>query len=269
MKVLIVDDDRTSRRLVELILKKSNVESDSAASVEQAMEMFAERVHEVVITDWFMPGESGLDLARKIREAQGEKFSFVLCLSGIDSSSEVKEALAAGVDYFLSKPIRPDELISAIQLARRACEIRNTPMSDVSKYAHAGCWNSSEFDVILKHSYEKVKQECARMGIIAGHFPDSDGAEAFPKAVEILKTLLAGKDFMFSPVFSNFLIILFPANKKIIFETAALITRSLAEIDPKLEPLLAVALSREDDTDYRDALKRAICFISSGELGPD
>lgn len=112
-RVLVIDDDDLSREVLELLLGDAGYEVNLAASGKEALANFAEneRVPDVVLMDWQMPGISGNELARRLREVCGQS-TLLLAMSG----SKVLEERAT--DGFLQKPFSMEELEAALQVAR-------------------------------------------------------------------------------------------------------------------------------------------------------
>lgn len=123
MKILIVDDSTTIRRIVKRTCVEMGHEVAEAADGEMALNTLAEKPGEfgLIILDWNMPGLSGLETLKKIKGDPITKGIPVLMLTSerdVNSSKEVlKEVLAAGAADFLSKPFDGKMLALKIQMA--------------------------------------------------------------------------------------------------------------------------------------------------------
>jgi DNA-binding response OmpR family regulator len=73
----------------------------------------------MMILDWQMPGLDGLEVCRRIRKAPDGEDVFVLMVTGRDAASHLTDALAAGVDDYLSKPATPEHLEARVRIAER------------------------------------------------------------------------------------------------------------------------------------------------------
>lgn len=109
IKCLVVDDDRDTRDYTQTVLSRIGVEHESAASGEEAIEMLesAHRVgsgYDVCFIDWKMPGLSGIDVTKRIRELFDED-TIIIIVSAYDLSEVSDEAKAAGANMFISKPL--------------------------------------------------------------------------------------------------------------------------------------------------------------------
>lgn len=106
LRVLLVDDDATMRCMLEGVLGDSLGHTvQSASGGEEALAMALQFMPQIVITDWLMPGMSGIELCRALRATEWGQTIYIIMLTGIDTREEVTEAFEAGVDDFLTKPV--------------------------------------------------------------------------------------------------------------------------------------------------------------------
>lgn len=114
-RVLVVDDDESNRHLVARILGDVGFDVQQAASGDQALDLLrhGERA-ELLVTDLAMPNCSGLDLARAIRADSGLASMPIVAISASASVFTREEALAAGCNDFVAKPLRADELLACV-----------------------------------------------------------------------------------------------------------------------------------------------------------
>lgn len=109
-RVLVIDDDPATRRLVRAVLEGLGLHIDEAADGPAGLAFANELIPDVVICDFTMPGFSGLDVVRRLPD--GTK---VLMLTGVDDPGLEREAATAGVASFLVKPFSPRELLDRIE----------------------------------------------------------------------------------------------------------------------------------------------------------
>lgn len=122
LKLLIVDDDEDTRRMVTMVFQRCGSEVRAAANASEALDMFHVWHPEVMICDIGMPGEDGYSLIRRVRalEADGPEQTPALALTGYARSEDRARAIAAGYQMHIAKPIDPVELTTAItKLAKR------------------------------------------------------------------------------------------------------------------------------------------------------
>ncbi|MGX9356041.1 PP2C family protein-serine/threonine phosphatase [Roseobacteraceae bacterium S113] len=117
--VLVVDDSRLQRKILTASLKRWGFEVLEADSGEQALEICQERLPELVLSDWMMPGMDGLEFCRAFRDLPYEDYSYFILLTSKSDKSAVAQGLDAGADDFLNKPFIADELRARINAGER------------------------------------------------------------------------------------------------------------------------------------------------------
>ena len=118
--VLIVDDSQDYQRIVSRILKAAGYRVASARSAEEARRLLALRLPDAAILDWNMPGASGVELAREMRNDPRLSRVILLLLTVNARPEDQVKALSEGVDFFLTKPVDSDELLARLSALLRA-----------------------------------------------------------------------------------------------------------------------------------------------------
>jgi two-component system chemotaxis response regulator CheY len=111
MKILIVDDFSTMRRIIRNILKQlefTNVEEAEDGNV--AFEKLKEADYDLLITDWNMPNMSGLDLLKEIRANEKLEDLKILLVSAEAEKENIIQAVQAGANEYIVKPFTADVL---------------------------------------------------------------------------------------------------------------------------------------------------------------
>jgi sigma-B regulation protein RsbU (phosphoserine phosphatase) len=119
MKVLIAEDDLIASRVLEAALLKLGHEPVLSADGEEAWEILRTQPLRVVVSDWRMPRLDGLDLCRRIRAREGDYVYFILLTQVAGTEKNLQEAMDAGVDDFLGKPVDPSQLWMRLRVAER------------------------------------------------------------------------------------------------------------------------------------------------------
>ncbi len=109
--ILLVDDDVTLRERLARALRERGFDVRTAGSADEAMEQVRADSPEMAVLDLRMPGRSGLDLLREMREH--DPSTRILVLTGYGSIATAVEATKLGAEGYLPKPVDADELLAA------------------------------------------------------------------------------------------------------------------------------------------------------------
>lgn len=109
-RVVVVDDSATILALVAASLRRDGYELATAESGEQGLDLIRSERPEVVIVDANLPGLSGYDVCRTLREAADDPQPHVIILTAAARDSDRERALGVGADEFMTKPFSPNAL---------------------------------------------------------------------------------------------------------------------------------------------------------------
>jgi DNA-binding response OmpR family regulator len=114
--VLVVDDDPRALRLIQLVLEHDGYRVLPAADPATARDLFLAGTPDVVATDLMLPGMSGIDLCRWMRERSAAgRTPGLLLITAMDTVETRSAAAAAGIDDLVTKPVEPAELRRRIE----------------------------------------------------------------------------------------------------------------------------------------------------------
>jgi signal transduction histidine kinase len=116
-KILVVDDNEQNRMLLEATLEGEGHEITLASGGEEALRAFEEKLPDCVLLDVRMPGLDGFAVCERMRALPGSKDVPILFLTALRDIETFDRALLAGGDDFLTKPIRPTELVVRVKTA--------------------------------------------------------------------------------------------------------------------------------------------------------
>lgn len=119
MKILVVEDDPAAALVVESMLKSLGHEPTVATTRIDAEALLATQVFRAVVSDWQLQDDDGLDLCRRIRERGGDYSYFILLTQQQATDENEMLAMAAGVDDFLTKPVRLRDMRMRLHVAER------------------------------------------------------------------------------------------------------------------------------------------------------
>ena len=123
--VLIVDDDPVCRELLSEILQELGRDVVEATDGADAYEKICSGGIRIVISDWQMPGLSGLELCTMVRKRQLSDYVYFILLSSLSRTDNLIQGLQAGADDFLSKPVDHEELLVRLSVAERIISLEN------------------------------------------------------------------------------------------------------------------------------------------------
>jgi DNA-binding response OmpR family regulator len=126
MRVLIADDDRVSRTLLETALTKLGYDVRQAENGSEAWKMLeAGDPPKLAILDWMMPEMEGIEVCRRVRGMQRSSYIYIILLTSRAQKQDIVDGFDAGVDDYLVKPFDVQELQSRLTVGRRILELES------------------------------------------------------------------------------------------------------------------------------------------------
>lgn len=121
-RVLVVDDEEAIRTLVEYNLRMAGYEVETAQEGHAALELIAKRSYDLLVLDLMLPGVDGLELCKRLRQANSKVPIIMLTARGEEIDRVV--GLEMGADDYVTKPFSPRELVARVRavLRRKADE---------------------------------------------------------------------------------------------------------------------------------------------------
>ncbi|WP_291651243.1 response regulator transcription factor [Clostridium sp.] len=123
INILIVEDDKSLRRLMEVFLKQNGYEIYLAEDGEKAIEIFEDKHIDLVICDIMMPKVSGYELVKDLRNSNYELP--ILMVTAKETIEDKKKGFLVGADDYMVKPIDLDEMLLRINALLRRSRISN------------------------------------------------------------------------------------------------------------------------------------------------
>ncbi len=116
MKILIVDDDKTTRKLLSLYLKSKGYDIVTAENGLDAMEKLGAGDVNLIVTDMNMPYMDGIELTKTLKAADSSSQGIPIIMVTTEADSDEREkALGAGVDDYLVKPTNADQISESVK----------------------------------------------------------------------------------------------------------------------------------------------------------
>ncbi len=124
-KAFVVDDSRLQRRILVASLRKWGLDVVEFENAEAAIDASRTDPPDLVLSDWVMPGMSGLEFCKAFRSLKGDRYTYFILLTAKSDKQEVARGLDAGADDFLIKPLEADELRARIEAGARILGMQN------------------------------------------------------------------------------------------------------------------------------------------------
>ncbi|MBK6678102.1 MAG: diguanylate cyclase [Rhodocyclaceae bacterium] len=125
MRILIVDDDVTFRAMLKVLLTNYGHEVYEAVDGQQAFEMAVDLRPQVMVVDWMMPSMDGIELTLALRQTKVGRRIYIMLLTGLDDDQHLIRAFDAGVDDYLTKPLRPKVLSARLSAGFRVVRLQD------------------------------------------------------------------------------------------------------------------------------------------------
>lgn len=156
-RILIVEDEPAIRELVAVNLRHAGFRVDGVDSAEQAHAAIAQALPDLVVLDWMLPGESGIDFARTLRADARTRDLPILLLTARAHEGDKLLGFERGADDYVTKPFSPRELVARVRAVLRR--------ASAGKGAAAGAEDEAPIEV------DGLRLEPAAVRVLAGETP--------------------------------------------------------------------------------------------------
>jgi len=127
LKILLVEDNEVNIRVFVELLKKKGLSCDVALNGQEAVQACAKQDYDLVFMDCQMPVMDGYEATREIRKAEGDKkHTIIIAMTAYAMESDMEKCLEAGMDDYLSKPFRLEQLMKIISKYGKDHQAENT-----------------------------------------------------------------------------------------------------------------------------------------------
>jgi CheY-like chemotaxis protein/HPt (histidine-containing phosphotransfer) domain-containing protein len=191
MRILVAEDNPTNQRLAALILKRIGYRADMVGNGVEVIEALARQHYDVVLMDVQMPEMDGLEATRRIHQQwPGAERPHIIAVTANALPEERASCLAAGMDDYVSKPIRVDELVDALErvpLVAPVAAVHSSPQ----RSAHAGLGHLHDAlqdeDVVIELVATFLESAPATVAELSDSLEQAD-AERLRRAAHTLKS---------------------------------------------------------------------------------
>ncbi|MGD0961677.1 MAG: phosphate regulon transcriptional regulator PhoB [Methylomonas sp.] len=119
LNILVVEDEEAIREMLVLALEQAGLMVTAVASAEQAQQALAENMIDLILLDWMLPGISGIELARRLKNDTGYKDLPIILLTARGEEEDKIRGLEIGADDYITKPFSPKEMVARIKAVMR------------------------------------------------------------------------------------------------------------------------------------------------------
>src|SRR3954453_15678994 len=114
-RILVVEDNPDNRLLMKELLESREYEVEVAGDADEAEDAINRQPPDVILLDVVMPGRSGYELCRKLKEDATTRRVPVVSITGLADREDRVRGIEAGADEFLNKPVFPEELFARVK----------------------------------------------------------------------------------------------------------------------------------------------------------
>jgi two-component system cell cycle response regulator len=163
MRILVAEDDFTSRSILVAILKKWGydpvITEDGTAAWDALQRPDAP---ELVLLDWDMPGMNGLDVCRRLREIDSSHPAHVILLTARGEKGDIVQGLEAGANDYISKPFDSQELQARVRVGQRMLELQSSLREARDALAHQATHDPLTGILNRRAILDRLSEELAR-----------------------------------------------------------------------------------------------------------
>lgn len=121
--ILVVDDDKNTRRLMKVVIEEAGYTVFAAADGEEALTFLGEQHIDLILLDVMMPGMDGYEFTKSLRTSDNELP--IIMVSAKQLPEDIKKGFRVGIDDYMTKPVDEEELLLRIKALLRRYKIAN------------------------------------------------------------------------------------------------------------------------------------------------
>jgi two-component system phosphate regulon response regulator PhoB len=119
LNILVVEDEEAIREMLIMALGQNELNVTAVASAELALQTLADKTMDLLVLDWMLPGISGVELARRLKNDPHYKQLPIILLTARGEEADKIRGLEIGADDYMTKPFSPKELVARIKAVMR------------------------------------------------------------------------------------------------------------------------------------------------------
>lgn len=188
-RVLVIDDDESLARHTELVLQGAGMQTHVITDPMDVLDALDDFTPELILLDLYMPKCDGSEIASVIRQRQEYAGIPIVFLSGESDKDKQLSAMELGGDDFLTKPIRPAHLISAVRIrSNRFRELRSFMVRD----SMTGLYNHTTTKQLMETEIARAQRSSAKMALASldiDHFKNVNDTYGHAVGDRVIKAL--------------------------------------------------------------------------------
>jgi diguanylate cyclase (GGDEF)-like protein len=174
MRILVAEDNPVFQSMLNNMLGKWGYEVVLADNGELAWQMLqGEKAPPLAILDWMMPGIDGVEICRRIRKAEHQRYVYVILLTAKTEQKDLVEGMEAGADDYLTKPFNTHELRVRLRAGRRILDLQEALLKAQEKLIEqathdglTGLWNRTSILEILQKEAARSAREVLPLALL-------------------------------------------------------------------------------------------------------
>ena len=167
MRVLVADDERLTRRILEDTLTGWGYEVIMAADGDEAWDVLqSENAPSLAILDWVMPGLDGIEICRRLRMREGDDYVYAILLTAKTDPEDIIKGLESGADDYMVKPFNEEELKYRIKIGARIVDLEQRVLNLARTDPLTELANRRAFMERLEAESNRAQRQDQTLGII-------------------------------------------------------------------------------------------------------
>jgi|SRR5215472_1706034 len=198
MRILIADDELTSRRLLQKTLERAGYDVTAVENGRAAAdELCKVEGPKLALLDWVMPELDGPGVCRVVRKQKEQPYVYMILLTSKEKKEDVVAGLESGADDYLTKPFDPEELKARVRTGKRILDLegrlveaREQMRFQATHDALTSLWNRGVIMELLGRELARAKREDKSIAILLGdldHFKSINDTHGHLAGDEVLK----------------------------------------------------------------------------------
>lgn len=173
-RILVVDDSKVQRKILSSSLKRRGYAVTEAASGFEALQICKSDPPDLVLSDWMMPGMSGLEFCEAFKSLKRDGYGYFILLTSKKEKGLVVHGLDVGADDFLNKPVNAGELLARIRAGERILKMEKALVAQNQVVSNALAEIQCLYDSIDRDLLEAKKLQ---QSLIRKRYQDFKSAE--------------------------------------------------------------------------------------------